>query len=182
VLNRLIAFVVGITLVSMALPHLLPNVMDDTTQADTAGAGNVSDTGAATPDNNTQAVPGYAHQVALAADESGHYIADATVNGISVEVIVDTGATMVALTADTARRLGIRPDQSEYSIAVSTANGATTAALVKLSHIRLGSVDVYDVEAAVMPPGALSINLLGMSFLNKLSRFQAGGGQLVLVQ
>ena len=54
--------------------------------------------------------------------------------------------------------------------------------MVKLAHIRLGNVDVYDVDAAVLPPNALSINLLGMSFLGKLSRFQVAGGQLVLVQ
>jgi aspartyl protease family protein len=54
--------------------------------------------------------------------------------------------------------------------------------VVTLGQVRVGDVDVYDVEAAVLPGDALDINLLGMSFLSKLSRFQSAGGQLVLVQ
>ena len=68
------------------------------------------------------------------------------------------------------------------SVGIDTANGSIIATMVKLAHIRLGNVDVYDVDAAVLPPNALSINLLGMSFLGKLARFQVAGGQLVLVQ
>ena len=52
-------------------------------------------------------MPGCSHQVALGADPSGHYLADATIDGVAIEVMVDTGATIVALTAETARRLGI---------------------------------------------------------------------------
>jgi aspartyl protease family protein len=118
----------------------------------------------------------------LSADRNGHYLADATINGITVRVMVDTGATTVAISADTASRLGIAPAQSSYRVAISTANGAVTAAPVIVDHIRVGQIDVYNVQAIVMPPGALSINLLGMSFLSKLSRFEAGGGQLVLMQ
>jgi len=184
-LERLVAFGVGIVVVSLAVPRIAPELIARWT-AET-GAVQAPDSGravaspAAQP-GNPQFVPGYGRQVALDADRNGHYLADATVNGIAVRVMVDTGATLVALTAETAGRLGIYPSLSAYRLQMSTANGATTAAAVMLDHVRLGNIDVYNVQAAVMPAGALSTNLLGMSFLGKLSRFQAGGGQLVLVE
>lgn len=189
-LERFVAFGVGIVLVSLAVPQIAPGLIArltaDTRPAET-GAVRAPDSGSAAPApaaeaRNPQLVPGYGRQVALDADRSGHYFADATVNGIAIRVMVDTGATTVALTADTAGRLGIYPPQSAYLLAISTANGAINAAPVTLDRIRLGTIDVYNVEAVVMPAGALRINLLGMSFLGKLSRFQAGGGQLVLVE
>src|SRR5262249_52771909 len=128
----------------------------------------------AEPARAPQAEPGYGRQVALSADRNGHYLTDATINGIAVRVMVDTGATTVALSSDTASRLGIVPIRAAYRVPIATANGAISAAAIVLDHIRLGQIDVYNVEAVVMPPGALSINLLGMSFLGKLSRFEAG--------
>ncbi len=120
--------------------------------------------------------------MALSADRNGHYVADATVNGIALRVMVDTGATTVALTDDTARRLGIAPAEGSYRLPIATANGSVGAAPVTLRHVRIGDIDVDDVAAVVMPPGALPVNLLGMSFLGRLSRFQVAGGQLVLVE
>jgi aspartyl protease family protein len=188
--ERLVAFSIGIVVVSLAVPRIAPELIArwtaDMPPAET-GAVQGPDSARTAPaaaeePSNPQLVPGYGRQVALNADRSGHYFADATVNGIAVRVMVDTGATLVALTADTASRLGIYPSQNAYRLPIATANGATTAAAVTLDHVRLGNIDVYNVQAAVMPAGALSINLLGMSFLGKLSRFQAGGGQLVLVE
>lgn len=189
-LERLVAFGVGIVVLSLAVPRMAPELIArltaDTRTAETGGVRGPDASGVAPPPSapasDPQLVPGYGRQVALSADRSGHYFADATVNGIAVRVMVDTGATLVALTADTASRLGITPAQSAYWLPLSTANGAIAAAPVSLDHIRLGNIDVYNVQAVVMPAGALSTNLLGMSFLDKLSRFQAGGGQLVLVE
>jgi aspartyl protease family protein len=180
-LDRLITFGVGVILLGVAAPYFAPGLIGGSPTADTVNKVAIGST-RAEGSKEPQLVPGYSRQVALAADESGHYFADATINGIAVRVMVDTGATMVALTADTARRLAIRPRDAQGVVTVSTANGVITATTVTIDHIRLGSVDAYNVDAAVLPQGALSVNLLGMSFLNKLSRFEAGGGQLVLVQ
>ena len=182
-LDRLITFGVGVVVVGVAVPWLAPGLIDgwpaaDKAEVETAQGASASADGS----NNPQLVPGYSHQVALSADPSGHYLADATVDGVAIRVMVDTGATIVALTAETAHRLGIDGSRSVGSVGIETANGSVIATMVKLAHIRLGNVDVYDVDAAVLPPNALSINLLGMSFLGKLSRFQVAGGQLVLVQ
>jgi aspartyl protease family protein len=186
-IERIAAFAVGVVVLSLLVPQLAPELI-----ARWAAATQPAETvttqapmpapAAMEPAKAPLSEPGYGRQVALSADRNGHYLADATINGIAVRVMVDTGATTVALSADTASRLGIAPARNAYRMAISTANGAVGAAPVVLDHIRVGQIDVYNVQAVVMPPGALSINLLGMSFLGKLTRFEAGGGQLVLVQ
>jgi aspartyl protease family protein len=119
---------------------------------------------------------------AILADASGHYLSDAVINGRSIRVVVDTGATSVALSSETARRLGLRIDAGAYTNRVSTANGVTAGARVVLDEVRIGAISVANVEAIVIKGEALGINLLGMSFLNKLRKFEVGGGQLVLMQ
>ncbi len=121
-------------------------------------------------------------RVALSANAEGHYVADAVIDGGRVAVMVDTGATAVALTDATARRLGIHPAASDYRERLSTANGVVLAARVTLDEVRLGNVALRDVTAVVVPGGALPVDLLGMSFLSRLSRFEIAGGQLVLSQ
>ena len=95
-------------------------------------------------------------------------------------MMVDTGATTVALTEATARRLGIRPARSDYRYPVSTANGVVMVALVTLDEVKVGGIGIRDVEATVIPGDALATNLLDMSFLARLSRFEMAGSQLVL--
>jgi len=126
--------------------------------------------------------PPAGRRVTIPADPSGHYIAEARINGRAVKVVVDTGATIVALTSETARRLGILPAQSAFTRPVATANGVVNAAAVTLSEIRLGGVSVRHVAAMVVPGDGLAVDLLGMSFLGRLTRFEAADGHLVLVE
>jgi len=123
-----------------------------------------------------------ARQAVLRADALGHFNAEASVDGRQVDFLVDTGATMVALDAATARRLNLRPEPGAAMIQVSTANGAIFVRPVRLREIRVGSVVVRDVEAVVVAAGALDGNLLGMTFLNRLRRYAVEGDQLVLNQ
>lgn len=123
------------------------------------------------------------HQVVLAADTRGHFFVEAVVNGRKITFMVDTGATAVALTEATARRLNIRPSAADYAKArTSTANGVIGVAPVRLDRIKIGPIAVSQVQAMVVPGDALQTNLLGMSFLKKLRRFEARGDQLLLVQ
>jgi aspartyl protease family protein len=126
--------------------------------------------------------PPAGRKVAIDADPRGHFFADAVVEGRTISVVVDTGATTVALTAETARRLGIRLSPAAYNQPISTANGVVAAAPVTLSEIRLGGITVRDVGALVVPSNALDVNLLGMTFLSRLTKFEVGGGQLVLTE
>ena len=112
----------------------------------------------------------------------GHYMANVETRGVTLQMMVDTGASVVALTAEDAAKLGIRPSPSDYTQRFNTANGETRAAPVKLDMVRIDGVLVYDVDATVSQPGALTTSLLGMSFLKKLASYQAEQGRLVLHQ
>jgi aspartyl protease family protein len=115
-------------------------------------------------------------------DPRGHFEVDARINGRHVDFMVDTGASVIALTARDAARLGIRPTPSAFTAEVRTANGAVRAAPVMLDAVEVGDLVVRDVAALVLPDEALSDNLLGLSFLSRLRRFEYSGGKLVLQQ
>jgi aspartyl protease family protein len=96
--------------------------------------------------------------------------------------MVDTGASVVALNESSAARVGLRPSAGDYNAAVTTANGTVKAAPTRLAMLDVGGLIVRDVEAMVLPDEALSENLLGLSFLSKLKRFEYANGQMVLEQ
>ena len=120
--------------------------------------------------------------VTIPRDGRGHFQVDARVDGRRIEFMVDTGASTIALMASEAKRLSIHPSASDYNVNVRTANGTVKAAMVDLAMVEVGGLVVRDVRAMVMPDTALSVNLLGMSFLTKLRRFEYAGGKLVLEQ
>ncbi len=123
-----------------------------------------------------------AARIAIPADATGHYVAATRINGREVSAMIDTGASTVALSDGTARRLGIFPLRAAYTRPVATANGVVSAAPVTLSEVRIGAVSVRNVEALVLPPGVLDVDLLGMSFLGRLRKFEASAGQMLLYQ
>lgn len=116
-------------------------------------------------------------QVTKAAD--GHYWATADVNGSAVRFLVDTGATAVALTANDARRLGLDLTKLTYAVPVTTADGKTMAAQVKLRSVTIAGARVENVDALVLQTG-LETSLLGMSYLGRLSSFEATRTALIL--
>lgn len=118
----------------------------------------------------------------LNADRMGHFKVEARIDGRFVDFMVDTGASTVALRESDAARIGIRPRPVDYVAAVSTANGKVKAAPMKLERIEVGGITVYDVQALVLPDRALDTNLLGVSFLSRLKRYEYAGGRMVLEQ
>ena len=118
--------------------------------------------------------------VELHADRRGQFSADAQINGMPVSVLVDTGATSVALTHEDARAAGIFLSDGDYTHTASTANGTARVAPVMLSDITIGNITVNDVRAVVIQRGRLKQTLLGMSFLNRLSRVNLRAGRLIL--
>lgn len=128
------------------------------------------------------APPRTAGNVELRARSDGHYYARAEINGRAADVMVDTGASMVALTYEDAERAGVRLKPSDFTQSVSTANGTARFALVRLDRVSIGSITVRDVQAGVAERGKLSITLLGMSFLSRLERVDMRAGTLVLAE
>ena len=121
-------------------------------------------------------------KVRIAADQYGHFSADFRLNGRSVGAMVDTGATLVAMNASTARRIGIRVAAPDFKYTVRTANGETRAAGVTIERLQIGRILVEDVEAVVLDDKALDGTLIGVSFLNRLAKYQVENGALLLVQ
>ena len=120
------------------------------------------------------------HITTLRADPRGHFETQAQINGRPIEVMVDTGATSVALRYEDALRLGLKPDPDDFTIPIATANGTTRAARVTLGEVRIGDLKVRNVEAMIVPAKGLQTNLLGMSFMRRLSRVEMAGGKLML--
>ena len=115
-------------------------------------------------------------------DARGHFQVDGRIDGQRIAFMVDTGASVVALNETAAARFGLRPSPGEYKATVSTANGTVKAARARLAMVDLGGIIVRDVDAMVLPDEALSENLLGLSFLSKLKRFEYANGKMVLEQ
>lgn len=109
----------------------------------------------------------------------GHYWAEGEVNGRTVRFLVDTGATAVALTPQDAQRLGYDPAKLHYGYQVVTAGGQIRAASIRLASITVAGARLENVDALVIENG-LDTSLLGMTYLGRLSRFEATRGQLVL--
>jgi aspartyl protease family protein len=129
---------------------------------------------------DTDGGAGQRGRVTLAADRSGHYRTTVTLNGRTLPVVVDTGATVIALRHEDARNLGLVSAADRYDVPVQTANGVLKAKRLQLASVRLGGIVVRDVDAMAVPEGALAESLLGMSFLGRLHRMEASGGRLVL--
>jgi aspartyl protease family protein len=131
----------------------------------------------ATPPPLATTAAGEPAQVSKAAD--GHYWAEANVDGHEVRFLVDTGASAVALTPDDASRLGFAPAGLAYTYQVATASGPARAAMVKLDSVSVAGAEVHDVDAYVIEKG-LPTSLLGMTYLGRLSQFEATQTALIL--
>ena len=115
-------------------------------------------------------------------DPRGHFATEGRIDGQRISFMIDTGASVIALNESSAARFGFRPTPGQYNINVTTANGTVKAAATRLARVEVGELIVRDVDAMVLPDEALSENLLGLSFLSKLKRFEYSNGQMVLEQ
>jgi len=123
-----------------------------------------------------------ARMAQIPADRAGHFRVEGAVEGRRAEFLIDTGASIVALTARDAERLGVRTGPRDPHVTLQTANGKVSAQRVRLAYVDIGDVRVQDVDAVVLPDHALRQNLLGMSFLSRISRYEFRAGQLLLEQ
>ena len=121
-------------------------------------------------------------KVHLQADASGHFSADFRFNGRNIPAVIDTGATVVALSRTTARRIGINVTESAFTSHAETANGRIRAAPVTIERLALGRIELRNVDAAILQDGALPTSLIGMSFLARLKRYSVEGSKLTLEQ
>lgn len=116
-------------------------------------------------------------RISLPADGGGHFMGSGSINGRPVQFLVDTGASTVALSVADAERIGLAFREGP-SVRVGTANGLAQGWRVKLASVRIGDVEVYDVDAIVTPQG-MPFVLLGNSYLNRF-QMRRDNDQMVL--
>ncbi|MEO1660193.1 MAG: TIGR02281 family clan AA aspartic protease [Pseudomonadota bacterium] len=125
---------------------------------------------------------GFRRRATITSRPDGHYWARALVNRkASVEFMVDTGASVVALTYKDAQKMGLRPDKLDYRWEIRTAGGRTMGASVKIDEIQINQVKVRNVDAMVLRTD-LEQSLLGMSFLRELYSYEFRGDRMIIQQ
>jgi aspartyl protease family protein len=129
-----------------------------------------------------EAAPAYSRTLNIPHDARGHFATEGRINGQRIGFMVDTGASVIALNETSAAQFGFRPTPSDYTAKVTTANGTIKAARTRIAMVEVGGLVVRDVDAMVLPDESLSENLLGLSFLSKLKRFEYANGMMVLEQ
>ncbi|MBR1205626.1 MULTISPECIES: TIGR02281 family clan AA aspartic protease [unclassified Bradyrhizobium] len=106
--------------------------------------------------------------VQIARSQGGEFAFRAKINGVSAPMVIDTGATSVVLTWETAKAIGLPTDMLEYNVDLETAGGHTKAARLTLDRLAVGKLVEKSVPALVVQRGQMKTNLLGMSFLDRL--------------
>jgi aspartyl protease family protein len=114
------------------------------------------------------------------ADRRGHFVLDVTVNGAPLHMLVDTGATFVALTPQDARAAGFAIRDLAFVGAARTAGGTVRVAPITLSEVSVDQRTIFDVKAAVIE--SLNMSLLGMSFLDRLKAYEMHDGKLYITR
>jgi aspartyl protease family protein len=121
-----------------------------------------------------------AHAVQISRGHAGEFALQAKINGVNAPMVIDTGATSVVLTWETAKAAGLPLELLEYNVNVETAGGHTRAARLTLDRLAVGKLVERSVPALVVPRGQMKTNLLGMSFLDRLEKWEVRADSLML--
>jgi len=126
------------------------------------------------------ATPAPAPAVQIARGQGGEFALRAKINGVTAPMVIDTGATSVVLTWETAKAIGLPIEMLEYDVDVETAGGHTKAARLTLDRLAVGKLVEKSIPALVVPRGQMRTNLLGMSFLDRLESWGVRADKLML--
>lgn len=113
-------------------------------------------------------------------ERDGQFWTQAQVNNRPVKFLVDTGASSVALTIEDAKRVGVNTKQLDYNVPISTAGGKIMAAYVDLKSVKVGTINVSNVKALIVPAD-MSTSLLGMSYLGQIRKIEVTPKALILM-
>jgi clan AA aspartic protease (TIGR02281 family) len=118
--------------------------------------------------------------VQIARGQGGEFALQARINGVAAPMVIDTGATSVVLTWETAKAAGLPLELLVYNVDVETAAGHTRAARLTLDRLAVGKLVERSVPALVVQRGQMKTNLLGMSFLDRLESWEVRADRLML--
>ena len=125
-----------------------------------------------------QEVVGKEVRIRIAPD--GHFWANARIAGVSRRMLIDSGATITALSVRTARAAGLDLEDAVFPVVLRTANGSISAQTAKISSLRLGTIRANDLPVVVSPAFG-NTDVLGMNFLSKLKSWRVEDGTLILL-
>ncbi len=124
-----------------------------------------------------QSVVGETVRIGMAPD--GHFWASTTINGVKRKMLIDSGATVTAISAETARNAGVDVEESPFPSIVETANGSIVADKAHVARLQLGSIEARDLPVVVS--GSFGeTDVIGMNFLSRLKSWRVEGRTLVL--
>jgi aspartyl protease family protein len=166
---RIYLFAGAVVAAALIVPKLLPGLIDNRPEPAMAA-------------KPARAAPVLSGILRVPDRGDGHFQVEARIGARRIPFMVDTGATIVALTWETGRDLGLVSAGDTMDFAVSTANGTVRGKSVIIPRVDVESLSVPSVKGVVLPRGALSSNLLGMSFLGRLKQFSVARNTLVLEQ
>jgi len=126
-----------------------------------------------------QSLGWYGGETVLERESDGHFYAEAYADGAPVRFLVDTGASMVALTGDDAYALGLYWDEADMRVIGQGANGPVRGVPVTIGEVELGGLRSTNVRAVIVPAG-LPVSLLGQSFLSRVGNVEIAGDRMVL--
>jgi clan AA aspartic protease (TIGR02281 family) len=141
---------------------------------------------AAIEDDVTGSISGKQHALATAREvqigrgHGGQFGVQVSINGVTTPMVIDTGASSVVLTYETAKAAGLPLELLDYDVDLETASGHTRGARLTLDRLAIGKLVEHSVPALVVPQGQLKSNLLGMSFLDRLESWEVRADRLVL--
>ena len=121
-----------------------------------------------------------AREVQIGRSHGGQFAVQVQINGVATPMVIDTGASSVVLTYETAKAAGLPLELLEYDVDVETAGGHTKAARLTLDRLAIGKLVERSVPALVVPHGQMKTNLLGMSFLDRLESWEVHADRLML--
>ena len=119
-------------------------------------------------------------EVRIRMSPDGHFWAHATIDGVRRRLLIDSGATVTALSTDTAAEAGLTVKDSVFPMMIQTANGTVTARVSSVGQLRLGDIRASDLSVVVSPAFG-ETDVLGMNFLSRLKSWRVEGRTLVLV-
>lgn len=118
--------------------------------------------------------------ILIVRDASGHFVLDGRVNGARTHFLLDTGASAVVLTYKDAQRAGFHPEDLSFTVPVSTANGRTLVAPIRIETITVGDYTLNNIRAFVAREGSLSSSLFGLTALDRLRSWRIEGDRLIM--
>jgi aspartyl protease family protein len=119
-------------------------------------------------------------EVRIRMGPEGHFFATVSLNGVRRRMLIDSGATVTALSTETAAEAGLKPDLDPVPVVLQTANGAVTAKTATVPELRLGDIVARKLKVVVSPAFG-DMDVIGMNFLSKLASWRVEGRTLILV-